>query len=57
MPKKQLGKNKYIRLGWIAIPVGIFVEFTGQADIAVSVSRFIKGRVSRVFMIMGRTLL
>ncbi|KAL9982165.1 hypothetical protein ACROYT_G010976 [Oculina patagonica] len=36
MKKKQLGSNKYIRLAAISIPAGIFLELTGQADIAVS---------------------
>lgn len=36
--RKQLGGNRFIRLGRIPIPVGIFLELTGRAYISVSVS-------------------
>ena len=38
MKDKQLGSTKYIRLGVIKLPAGIFLGMTGQAAAAVSVS-------------------
>lgn len=38
MKDKQLGGTKYIRIGVIKLPAGIFLGMTGQANAAVSVS-------------------
>ena len=38
MKERQLGGTKYIRIGWIIIPAGIFLKITGKATATVSVS-------------------
>ena len=38
MKKRQLGGTKYIRIGLIKIPAGIFLKITGEATATVSVS-------------------
>ena len=38
MKDKQLGSTKYLRIGVIKLPAGIFLGITGRATAAVSVS-------------------
>ena len=38
MKDKQLGGTKYLRIGLLKLPAGIFLGMTGRATAAVSVS-------------------
>lgn len=56
MKDKQLGRTKYIRLGVIKLPAGIFLGMTGQAAATVSVSearRFLAKKWLHLFPIIS----